>query len=230
MRKLFIGLLLGSFACGSSTPLPTVERPKALPPPASFPGVQALSFSDESVKAILNSLRCSNPEEKFYCDALKRFALAKPLPAATSGVWAGSVLWAFAGPDGRESEAGLGIHHLYLRDGRGSFNAVTPSNFQEREQLKVARAQIAAGKTPSADSPIIQYLQTLTPRATSPLKETPAGLSFEMGLAAGSDDENALPVLGTPATVFVRENAEELLVVEVWGDGYYVKIGVFPKG
>jgi hypothetical protein len=165
-----------------------------------------------------------------YCRALDRFLSAKPL-AKKDGVWAGTTLMIFPSDKGDVAGAGEGIHYLYLRGGQGSFNALKPSNAEEAAEMKTLVEGIHAGKAPPASSGLMKHLSTFTPQQLQPVEERAKSLSFviSMGAELGVPEDPLPGQLKDPPRVFVRENAKEILVVEVWSEGHLVKVGVFPK-
>jgi hypothetical protein len=124
----------------------------------------------------------------------------------------------FAGDDGKVAGAGEGVHHLYLKNQRGSFNAVTPSNADEAAEAKASLERIHGGSAPRADSELMKYLASFTPMQTGAVETKAGSLSFPS--ASGIPDS---PI------VFVRENDKEMLAVEVWGERHAIKIGIFRK-
>jgi hypothetical protein len=184
-----------------------------------FAKVSASNFSNQTVHAIKGALDCPNPALAYYCRALDRFLQAKAMPLSTNGVWAGLTFFAFADQRGKISVAGEGISHLYVRNQMASFNAVKPSNDSERKEHRAIMEGLKSGIPPRPRSELMEYLSTFSPRHTVPLESKASSLSFTVS------DSADLPV-----KVFVRENPGEILVVEVWGEGKAVKIGVFPTG
>jgi hypothetical protein len=203
-------------------------RPSRLP---SFPGVATTTFSDKTLVAIKAVLDCQADTIAVYCNALDRFGKAKAMPKNASGVWAGSTLAAFAGEGGKIATLGVGGHHLYVKKQRASFNMVKPSNPSEASDLRSALEQIRGGHAPSPESGLMKYLSSFTPMQTTPVEIKGGSLSFIMGIGANlAVKEDQLPkILRDAPRVFARETANEILVVEIWGDGLAVKVGIFVK-
>jgi hypothetical protein len=177
------------------------------------------------------ALDCAGEKMASYCSALDRFAKARALPASTNGVWAGSTLVVFAAEGGKIAGAGEGMHHLYLKNGKASFNTVKPSNQSEAEEVRALLRQIQEGKAPNPDSGLMKYLSTFTPMQVNPVQTKAYSLSFIMGIGAalGVPEDQLPPAVKDAPRVFVRENSKEILVAEVWGEGHAVKVGIFPK-
>ncbi|MFP2924627.1 hypothetical protein ACLESO_05305 [Pyxidicoccus sp. 3LG] len=207
-----------------------LTRPSTGPMPG-FSGVSARNFSDQTLAAIKAALDCENARMGRYCSALDRFATSRALPPETQGVWAGSTLIMFAGEGGKLARAGEGLHHLYVKDRKGSFNIVKPSSPAEAEELRAHLGQIHSGAAPAGTSDLMRYLSTFTPMQVNPVETKSNSLSFIMGLGAelGVKEDQLPAAMRDAPRVFVRENDKEILVAEVWGEGHAVKVGIFPK-
>lgn len=222
--------LMTAFTAHAGQPPAHVDERGGRPLP-SIPGVSVTSFSDKTITAMKAALNCQGEKMARYCDALDRFAKARPVSKAENTVWAGSTLMAFAGSAGKVDGAVEDIHHLYVRNGRASFNAIKPSDEGEATELRSMLEQLHSGKAPSRESGLMRYLSTFTPAETNPVETVANCLSFAMG-DSGLNEESLPPALRTmpPSKVFVRENQKELIAVEVWGEGHLVMVGIFPKG
>ncbi|HYV45859.1 MAG TPA: hypothetical protein VFA20_13415, partial [Myxococcaceae bacterium] len=183
-----------------------------------FPGVSAATLSGETLAAMKAALDCKAEKMSRYCGALDRFAKAAPLPRETSHVWAGSALMAAADREGKLAVAVENLHALHVKDGKGSFGTVRPSNESEAKEMEEALQQIHQGKAPSRTSALMQYLSQVTPPEASPLESRLGSLSFNVEASPGPGP-----------SVFVRENDEEVLVVEIWEGNHSMMIGIFPK-
>jgi hypothetical protein len=233
--------LLGSFIIkgdagpktDAQTPVADLTKPsKSNGPLPSFPGISSANFSDKTTEAMKAVLDCKSEKMGRYCDALDRFVKAKPLSKDANNVWAGSTLVVFAADGGKIAGAGEGVHHLYVKKGKASFNAVKPSDESEAKDLRVLLDQVHAGKAPARDSGLMKYLGGFTPMQTNPVEVKAGALSFIMGIGAdlGAKEDQLPEAVRSAPRDFVRENDKELLVVEVWGEGTAIKIGIFPKG
>ena len=217
----------------SQTPVADLTRPsKSNGPLPSFPGISSANFSDATPAAMKAVLDCKSEKMGRYCDALDRFVKAKPLSKDTNNVWAGSTLVVFAADGGKIAGAGEGVHHLYVKKGKASFNTVKPSDESEAQDLRALLDQVHAGKAPARDSGLMKYLGGFTPMQVNPVEVKAGALSFIMGIGAdlGVKEDQLPEAVRSAPRDFVRENDKELLVVEVWGEGTAIKIGIFPKG
>ncbi len=208
-----------------STTNPSAKKPSAvsdLTAPRegtpAFAGVSATNFSDKTLAAMKAVLDCKSDAQARYCAALDRFSAAKALSANSSDVWAGSTLVVFAAGPSKVAGLDEGIHDLYVKQGKGSFKWITPSNESEAADMKKLITEMHAGRAPSPSSGLMKYLATLSPQETHALEQQAGSLSFV------SEDMGA-----TSARAFVRENDKELLVVEIAAEGLAMKIGIFPK-
>ncbi len=188
-------------------------------PPAGFAGVSATNFSEKTLSAMKAVLDCTRDAMMArYCAALDRFSAAKPLSPTTSGAWAGSTLELEAGRKTKISDVGEGIHALYLKQSKGSFKSMRASNASESVDMHKALNELHAGYAPSPSGGLMKRIVELTPSEMKALEQKTETLSFII-----EEDSDSV------TRAFVRENEKEILVVEIWGDGYEMEVGIFPK-
>jgi hypothetical protein len=183
---------------------------------AAFPGVSASGFSNEAIPAIKAALGCSDERARFYCDALDRFATAHAAAPDTRGYWSGTYWFAAASAAGVDPSRVEGAIHLLLAEGQGAFPFAHDA---DSSGLVALVQELRAGQLPSADSPMQPYVTARPAQHPAALQESAGSLSFSVPASDASGE----------AAVFVRENAEEMLAVAIWGEGHAVRVAVLPK-
>jgi hypothetical protein len=166
-------------------------------------------LSDEVLDRFKSFLKCDQPMERLYCEALDGFKGGAPLTVRNKNL-AGSSLLVKATL--HEEEAG----YVVLKNGNAFYSNVTPDNPQEAVEINTYLKKIHTGVTLIEANPIIVYVQTLGHMATYPL-QTIGKSSFYRG----------------NNFIFMRQNGRRVYAVEPVGDinrlqAYYIGFFEIP--